>query len=113
MSESKLCKGVVIGALVGAAVSMLDRTTREQTVEKLKKTKNKVIYYAKNRSELQQLVNEKIEKMQKLYEDTKDNVNFIMEKLDEVKGIPGAVQEIVQDTKEVFSSNEEKSYQGE
>lgn len=108
MSGNKLCKGVVIGALVGAAVSMFDEETREETLKKIKKAKNSVVYYAKNREELQLLVREQIEKMQKLYEDTKENVNFIMEKLDEVKEIPGAVQEIVQDTKEAFSPKEEK-----
>ncbi|MFC5542054.1 MAG: YtxH domain-containing protein [Bacilli bacterium] len=107
MSGNKLCKGIVIGALVGAAVSMFDDETREQTIAKVKKAKNTVVYYAKNRDELQRLVREKIDTMQKLYEDTKDNVNFIMEKLDEVKEIPGAVQEIVEDTKEAFSSKEE------
>lgn len=108
MNESKLCKGVVIGALVGAAVSLFDKNTREHAKETVKKAKDTVVYYAKNRNELQQLVSEKIEKMQKLYEDTKDNVNFIMKKIDEVKEIPGAVQEIVEDTKEAFSSKKEE-----
>lgn len=108
MSQSKLCKGVVIGAIVGAAVSMFDRKTREHTVETMKNIKDSVIYYAKNRDEFQQLVYEKIEKMQKLYEDTTENVNFIMEKIDEMKEIPSTVQAIVEDTKAPFSSKEEK-----
>ncbi|NLY80970.1 MAG: YtxH domain-containing protein [Lysinibacillus sp.] len=107
MSESKLCKAVVAGAIVGAAVSMFDRKTREHTIATTIKVKDTVVYYAKNRDELQNLINEKLEKAQRLYESVSENVQYIVEKIDEVKEIPGTVQTLVAETKEAFSNKEE------
>ncbi|KGR89978.1 hypothetical protein CD30_14310 [Ureibacillus massiliensis 4400831 = CIP 108448 = CCUG 49529] len=103
MSESKLLKSMVIGALVGAAVSMFDRKTREHTVNNMKKAKDTVQYYVTHRDQLQQMIEEKIAQVQKLYETTQDNVSFIKDKLDEVREIPVAVQDIMDETKTTFT----------
>lgn len=107
MSESKLCKAILIGAAVGAAVSMFDRKTREHTIETTKKAKDTVVYYAKNRDELQKLINEKLEQAQKIYANASENINYIVEKIDEVKEIPSTMQSLVSETKEAFSNKEE------
>lgn len=106
MSQSKLCKAMITGALVGAVVSMFDRKTREHTIETTKKVKDTVVYYAKNRDELQNLINEKLETAIKVYENASENINYIVEKIDEVKEIPGTVQSLVSETKEAFSKEE-------
>ncbi|BDH63086.1 hypothetical protein MTP04_32160 [Lysinibacillus sp. PLM2] len=103
MSESKLLKSMVIGALVGAAVSMFDRKTREHTINNMKKAKDTVQYYVTHRDQLQQMIEEKIAQVQKLYETTQDNVSFIKDKLDEVREIPVAVQDIMDETKTTFT----------
>ena len=41
MTKSKLIPAIIIGAAVGAAISMFDRATREHTVETAKKAKEK------------------------------------------------------------------------
>nr|WP_106781167.1 YtxH domain-containing protein [Lysinibacillus timonensis] len=105
MSESKLVKSMIIGALIGGAISMLDRKTREHTINSLKNTKDTVQYYASHRDELQQIIEKKIEQVQKLYETTQDNVSFIKDKIDEVKEIPVAVQDIVEETKTTLNPN--------
>ena len=51
--------------------------------------------------------NEKLEKAQRLYESVSENVQYIVEKIDEVKEIPGTVQTLVAETKEAFSNNVE------
>ncbi|KGR77026.1 YtxH domain-containing protein [Ureibacillus manganicus] len=103
MSQSKLLKSMVAGALVGAALSLLDRTTREHTVDNLKKAKDTVQYYATHRDELQQMIEQKMAQVQKLFETTQDNVSFIKDKIDEVKEIPVAVQDIMEETKTTFT----------
>lgn len=108
MSKNKFCKAVIAGAIVGAAVSMFDRKTREDTIETAKKVKDTVIYYAKNRDELQEIISEKIETAQKVYKNTSDNVNFIMEKIDEVKEVPSTVQSLIAETKVAFSNKKEE-----
>lgn len=106
MSESKLLKSVVIGALTGALISMFDRKTREHTIETTKKLKDSVVYYAKNREQLQHLVEEKVDEIQELYEKASENVNLIVNKMEEVKEIPNSIQSIVNDTKQAFTKDE-------
>lgn len=103
MSESKLVKSMIAGAVIGAAISLLDRKTREHTMNSLKKAKDTAQYYAAHRDELQQIIEEKMNQVQKLYATTQDNVGFIKDKIDEVKEIPVAVQDIVDETKTTFS----------
>ena len=103
MSQSKLLKSMIAGALVGAALSLLDRKTREHTINNLKKAKDTVQYYATHRDELQQMIEKKVEQVQKLYETTQDNVGFIKDKIGEVKEIPVAVQDIMDETKTTFT----------
>ena len=50
MSNRKLFRGIVIGAVVGGLVTLLDRETRTYTLEKLKDTQSKTSYYVKNPS---------------------------------------------------------------
>jgi len=109
MGKSKLCKAMITGAIVGACVSMFDRDTREHTIETAKKVKDKVVYYAKNREELQKCINEKIEAVQKLYENASDNVSLIVDKIDEVKEIPNTIQSMVTETKDAFSDQQKSN----
>lgn len=104
MSQSKLLKSMIAGAVIGAALSMLDRKTREHTKDNLKKASETVQYYVKHRDELQQMIEQKVQQVQKLYETTQDNVSFIKDKIDEVKEIPVAVQDIVEETKTTFTN---------
>lgn len=107
MSESKLLKSMVIGAVVGATLSMFDRKTREHTIEMAKKFKDTVIYYAQNTDELQKFIQKEWEVAQDCIEKTAENVNVIVDKIDELKEVPSTVQSLVEDTKEAFSHKEE------
>lgn len=104
MGQSKLLASIVIGATVGAALSMLDRTTREKTVANTKKVTSAVSYYAANRGELQDLIEEKVLAAQVLCESVTENVNMVAEKVDEFKELPSTIQGMISDTKSAFSS---------
>lgn len=106
MSESKLLKSVVIGAIVGATVSMFDRKTREHTIEMVKKVKDTVIYYAQHGDELQHFIHEQLEVAQECIEKTTENVNVIVDKIDELKEVPTTVHSLVEDTKKAFNHTE-------
>ena len=92
MSESKLLKSIAIGAITGAIISMFDRKTREHTIETTKKVKERIEYYAKNRDELQQMIEQKVEEAQKLYENASGNINSIVNRMDGIKEISESVQ---------------------
>lgn len=45
MGKGLLYKGMVVGAVVGGAITLLDRSTRKEVIIGLNKTKNKTFYY--------------------------------------------------------------------
>ncbi|WP_249650888.1 YtxH domain-containing protein, partial [Lysinibacillus sp. D4A3_S15] len=74
MGQAYILVSIVAGTANGAALSMLDRTTREKTIDTTKKMKETVTYYATNREELQVLVEEKVLAAKVLCESVSDNV---------------------------------------
>ncbi|KGX88170.1 YtxH domain-containing protein [Pontibacillus litoralis] len=51
MRKNKLMAGIAIGAVVGAALSMFDKETREQATSCLKKAKTQTQVYVKHPSQ--------------------------------------------------------------
>ena len=103
MAKSKLIPAVLLGALVGAAISMLDKNTRQHTMETSKKIKDTVTYYAQNRDELVQLVETKVDQAQSVYASTQENLSSFMTKVEDVKALPETIMSLVTETKEAFS----------
>ena len=87
---------------------MLDRTTREKTVASTKRISETVSYYAANREELRELIQEKVTAAQSFYESASDNVSMLVEKVEEFKEIPSTIQNMVSDTKTAFSPSEKE-----
>ncbi|KGX92988.1 hypothetical protein N781_14040 [Pontibacillus halophilus JSM 076056 = DSM 19796] len=90
MSESKLMKFVAIGSLVGLAVSMFDRTTREKTVSCLKQTSSQVKHYSSHPSEAVHSIRSSFAK----WEGTINNgINEVLSVIDQVEGYLDKVTE--------------------
>lgn len=104
--KSKLVPAVVLGALVGAAISMFDKQTRTHTIATTKKVKDNVTYYAQNRDELQNLIETKVGQAQSLYSLAEQNVTSIMEKVEDAKTLPTTITSLVSETKEAFSKTD-------
>ena len=100
MSKSKLFKSILVGAAVGAVVSMFDRKTREHTIETTKKFKNTVVYYAKNFDEVQHLIEQKVEATKEVYDKASDNIITIVGRLGEVKELPSNIKAIIKNDEE-------------
>ena len=103
MVKSKLVPAVLLGALVGAAISMLDKSTREHTIETSKKIKDTVTYYAQNRDEFVQLVETKVDQAQSVYASTQENITSLMTKVEDAKSLPETIMSLVTETKDAFS----------
>ena len=103
MVKSKLIPAVLLGALAGAAISMLDKNTRLHTIETSKKVKDTVTYYAQNRDEFVQLVETKVDQAQSVYASTQENITSFMTKVEDAKSLPETVRSLVAETKEAFS----------
>ena len=110
MAKSKLLPSILLGALAGAAISMLDRTTREKTIETTKTVAGTVSYYAANRDELQEMIAEKVEQAQGLYNGANDGIQSLMSQVEQLKDAPSTIQSMVSDTKAAFDKEDSASH---
>lgn len=83
--NNKLIKGILYGALAGAAISLLDRETREKTVSQVKNCSRTVWHYSKNPSALMEGVSEKVSVVRQKVEEVTDDITFIVEKVNDIK----------------------------
>ncbi|HHW38808.1 MAG TPA: YtxH domain-containing protein [Bacillales bacterium] len=83
--DNKLFKGILYGALAGAAISLLDRETRENTVSRVKDCGRTVWHYSKHPSELIDGVSDKISGARQKIEGVTDDITFIVEKVNDIK----------------------------
>lgn len=115
MSSSKFGGFIILGALVGAAVSMFDRSTREQLTKKSKELASEIKYYSKNREILKLKLQDKTLKIQTIYEQLADDAAYLRARVEELKVLTPQVKELVMDTKDAFveSKDEYKAIVGE
>lgn len=83
--NNKLVRGVIFGAALGAAISLLDRETREKTVNQVKDCSKRVWHYSKNPSEIIDNISHKVSATRHKLEEVTDDIAFIVEKVNEIK----------------------------
>lgn len=103
MSGNKLGKYIFFGALVGGLISLCDRRTREDVVNKSRSFMYDVRYYSKNPDVVKLKLQEKSEKYQSIYEQVASDATYFKGKMDELKELSPQVKELVVDTKEAFT----------
>lgn len=99
----KLCLGIALGAVAGAAISLLDRQTREQTIQKATNIKTDVQYLYYSRDQVKENAKGKFSKVQGLIENVMENKDFYLEKIAELKETTPKLAQQFQQTKEAFS----------
>lgn len=111
MGENKFRKYVILGALLGAAVSLLDRNTREQVSRKTRAIVSDIGYYSRHPDSLRWKLKEKKEKYQSVYDQLSEDVTYIKQQVEELKVLTPQVKDLVVNTKEAFvdSKDEYKS----
>lgn len=101
--ESKrFFRGVFFGAMVGGAITLLDKETRSTVVGNVKRAGSNMAYYIKNPNVVVDQVKDTINHIKSTIEQVSDDVSFIAEKVEELKEMTPAVTEIVKDTQEAF-----------
>lgn len=108
MGNSKLGRFILVGALVGVAAAMIDRTTRTTVVESSKKAATDISYYAKNSDELKQKLMDQKDKFQSAYEQLSGDVSYVKEQVEELKSLTPQVKELASDTKETFEDSKDE-----
>ena len=108
MNESKFVKGIVIGAIAGAGLSLLDRVTREDVKYKLRNVSSDVKYYSKNREDLKMKLQEKADQIHTVYNQFSQDAQYLSDKVDELKTLTPQVKTLVTDTKDAFVHSKEE-----
>ncbi|ALS74655.1 hypothetical protein AUC31_05200 [Planococcus rifietoensis] len=99
MSQNKLMTGLLIGAAVGVLVSLLDRNTREDVMNKSKKASENAKYYANNKDELKSAFKEQAERAQNLYARISEDAAYVGGKVEQVKKLVPEVKEVAMEAK--------------
>ena len=108
MKESMLVKGMLIGAVAGAGISLLDRTTREDVKYRLSNLSSDIKYYAQNREDFKLKLQEKADKIQSVYNQFSQDAQYLSGKVDELKTLSPQVKTLVTDTKDAFVHSKEE-----
>lgn len=108
MNKNKMGQYIIIGAVVGAFVSLFDRNTREQVIAKTNVFVSDVRFYTSNPDVLKSKVQEKTEKYQSIYEQFSNDATYLKEKVDELKQLSPQVKEMVVNTKDAFSDSKDE-----
>ena len=101
-SSNKLVRGIFVGALVGAAISLLDKRTRDDVIETSKNVSSKIKGYVEDPTVLTNEVRGKFDTVKDTIQEVSEDITFINEKVKELKETTPQVMSLIQETKERF-----------
>ena len=108
MGNSKFGRFIMLGAILGGAVSMFDRSTRQQVMRKSNAMISQVGYYSKNPDVLKQKMQQQKDKYLSIYEQISGDAAYIKNQVEELKTLTPQVKELVVGTKEAFVDSKEE-----
>lgn len=104
--KNRLWQGILLGALAGAAISLLDKNTRKTVVESSKKCTGSVRSFMKNPGEFLDSMKDTSERIRHTIKQISEDVAFITQKVEDMKDVPSQVASVLKETKEAFTSAE-------
>jgi gas vesicle protein len=105
--KNQFWRGMLLGAIAGGAISLLDKQTREVMTEKVQKTTTKVSHILRNPGEITDKVMETAEKLKTTVKQVSEDISYITDKVDELREITPQVTDILKETKDTFSKSDE------
>lgn len=108
MAQISLVKGILLGGLIGASLSMLDKQTRKNSMYKMRNLKSSFT----DCDSMSTSITDTSEKVKLTAEKVSSDVAFIMEKVEELKEVTPTIASIVKETKDAFTtgSTHEEEY---
>jgi gas vesicle protein len=101
-NENKLLTGMLVGALVGAAVSLLDKRTRQDVVQSGKKVSTKIKGYIDQPTTFTNDVKRKIDSVKDTVQEVSEDISFLNEKVKKLKETTPQVVNMLQETRDRF-----------
>lgn len=83
--NNKLVKGMLIGAFVGAAISLFDRETRKNTAITVKDCSQKIWKCAKDPSKMIENISNKLSSTRAKVEEFTEDIQYIINKVNDIK----------------------------
>ncbi|CRK81906.1 YtxH domain-containing protein [Neobacillus massiliamazoniensis] len=102
-------RGMLLGAIAGGALSLLDKGTRQAMKTNVCKASSKISYIVKNPGDVTKKVKETAENFKATFEQISEDISFMTEKVDELRDLTPQVTDILKETKDTFTKNEESS----
>ncbi|MCM3031476.1 YtxH domain-containing protein [Niallia sp. MER 6] len=100
MAQLSLVKGLLLGGLIGASLSMLDKRTRKASVYNMKRLTTSITDF----DTMSSSITETSEKVKQTAEKVSNDVAFILDKVEELKEVTPTIASIVKETKEAFTT---------
>lgn len=106
--KNVICKNMLIGATLGAVLSLLHKPTRMACGEKVSEAKRMLEIYRNNPNLLSEQTKQKLEEVKAAAKTASENISFINGQIQELKKTTPKVIELIEETKEHFSKNSPK-----
>jgi len=103
--NSQFTKAILLGALAGAAISLINKDTRSSVADNGKSIASGVKNFLLHPDGVLNQVKEATGTMRSTVEKISDDVTFIAEKVEEFKEVPSQLVKMVIDTKESFEQD--------
>ncbi|AZV41284.1 MULTISPECIES: YtxH domain-containing protein [Peribacillus] len=107
--KSKFVQAVVIGAVVGGCLSLLDKSTRHSVKASTKQWCERINYLAKNPDRVIDQVREATTQMRTTVTKVSDEVALLVDTVEELSHIPSEVSQMIEETKEAFVAEKKKA----
>lgn len=103
-NENKLFTGMMVGALIGAAVSLLDKRTRQDVISSGQKVSSTIKGYIEQPSTFKTEVKKKMDEVKETVQEVSEDLSFLNEKMKELKETTPHVVNLLQETRDRFIS---------
>ncbi|MDR4945674.1 YtxH domain-containing protein [Neobacillus cucumis] len=106
--KNQFWKGMLLGAIAGGALSLLDRNTREVMKENVKKTSESLGHLVCHPHEISNKVKGTAAKLKSTFEAVSEDITYITEKVEELRELTPQVTELLKETKDTFTVEDEE-----
>ncbi|MCA1032605.1 YtxH domain-containing protein [Bacillus timonensis] len=107
MKRNKMLEGMMFGAIVGAAVALFDKETRETVIHNSKSCGKKAIDVMKNPEVVTEKIKHNINTVRTTIEEVTEDVKFLASKVSEINETTPKMVEMLKETKQTFSTKRE------
>lgn len=104
MGARKFAFGILIGAAIGGAVSLLDPNTRKDVWKMTKTASRKISETVKNPKEKYRMIRAQMEGLRDSFRELNEDLRFMTEKAAEIKELGMETIKTIEETKKVFQS---------